>query len=395
VARFVAAQLDASGAEVGRQAFTGTPHGFALVWGAALALVAGYTFAIATRRHGLALVLILATAGLLLLEFEALRSPVSGLAARTQHNVVGTFAGRPGGPTLVLGAHLDTTTHFGDHLTWRTWGFLQGPATALAVGLALFGLWRARRARPLARRVTVPLAILAAVPFAALFVCQTLGPWLRAPSPGALDNGGSVAALLRLAPMLGARPADAPTTVVLVFFEAEEERALGSRAYAKSLDPTAAVAAVNLELVGAGGALALVPEDGFVLRRWASPPWLLALVDEAAREALGHGLARRALPAGTLTDGRSFLARGIPATTLGGLGREGFVPRLHGPGDARERLDPVGIERAVRVLRALVARLDAEPGLVPRARVLGARRPGSSGRLARLRPSARAPRGAP
>jgi Zn-dependent M28 family amino/carboxypeptidase len=54
------------------------------------------------------------------------------------------------------------------------------------------------------------------------------GPLLRAASPGALDNGGSVAVLLELAERLAARRADAPVTVHLIFLACEEERALGS-----------------------------------------------------------------------------------------------------------------------------------------------------------------------
>jgi acetylornithine deacetylase/succinyl-diaminopimelate desuccinylase-like protein len=364
VAAFLAERLAACGADATLEPFTATPHGFALAWTAALALLAGWAACLATRRYGAALALAVALPLLLLAEFEALRSPVSGLAAATEHNVVGTFAGAPGGPTLVFGAHYDTTTHFGDHLSWGVWGLRQGPAAALALLLPLAGLWRRRRGGGLPRAVVVAGALLAAAPFAAMFWFQALGPLLRASSPGAVDNGGSVAALLRLAERLGARPAGAPMTVRLVFFAAEEERALGSWSFARALPGGSEVVVVNLEAIGASDELAWVPEDGFALRRWRSPAALVALVDDAAREVRGAPLAPRALPFGTLTDGRSFLAHGIPALTLRAFTGEGFPRRLHSAHDARERLSVPAIERSVALLEAIVRRADAQPARV-------------------------------
>ena len=361
VAALLGGALEASGADVTLHEFSATPHGFQLVWSAALLLMAGWALALGRRRYRLAFALPLVTAALLLAEFECLLSPVSGLWPETERNVIGTFAGAPGGPTLVLAAHYDTTTHFGDHLAWGRWGFLEGPATAIALALPVLGLWRQRRGRALPASLTRPASLLALAPFVAMFWFQTLGPLLREPSPGALDNGGSLATLLRLAERLGARPAGAATTVRLVFLAAEEERTLGSWAYAQTLPAEAGLAVVNLEVVGASDTLALVAEDGFALRRWHSPPGVLALVNEAARRTLGHDLPERALPAGTLTDGRSFLAHGLPAVTLASLGPEPFPPRLHSAADSRERLSVPAIEQASELLATLVACADAEP----------------------------------
>ncbi len=363
VGAFLAERLESSGALVGFHAFTATPHGFQLAWSAALLLALGYVAAIAARRHGLALALILATAGLLLLEFELLRSPASGLLPATQRNVVGTFPGKPGGPVLVFCAHYDTTTHFGDHLSWGAWGFGQGPATAAAVALALAGWWLRRRGRDLPRRLAVPVALLAVTPFAAMFWFQTVGPLVRAPSPGAIDNGGSVAALLRLAETLGVERPTGIATVKVVFLAAEEERALGSWEYARTLAPGVPVAVVNLESVGASEELAYLTEDGFALRRYRSPDWIVAFVNEAARDLWGAPLRARELPAGTLTDGRSFLAQGIPAVTLRAFVGDEFPRLLHSERDSRERLSVAAIDRSALLLRALVARADTDPSL--------------------------------
>jgi acetylornithine deacetylase/succinyl-diaminopimelate desuccinylase-like protein len=367
VAAFLASQLEQSGAEVALHEFTATPFGFALTWSAAILLLLGYAVAVARRRYGIALAVALLLPALLLAEFELLLSPVSGLASRPEANVVGTFAGAPGGPTLVFGAHYDSTTHFGDHLSWGAWGRRQGPATALALLLPLAGLALRRRRRELPRALALPAVALAAVPFAAMFWFQAIGPLVRAPSPGAIDDGGSLAALLRLAERLAARPAGAPTTVQIAFFAAEEERTLGSWAFSRTLAADAPLAVVNLESIGASDELAWIPEDGFALRRWRSPEELVALVNGAARELRGAELPPRELPFGTLTDGRSFLAHGIPAVTLRAFTGESFPRRLHSEHDSRDRLSLPAIERCAELLEALVRRSDADPELVASA----------------------------
>lgn len=364
VAGFLHDFLEAHGALVSEHAFTATPHGFQLVWTAALLLALGYVAAIGARRHVLAVALIAVLASMLLAEFEYLRSPISALWSATESNVVGSFPGRPGGPLLIFTAHYDTTTHFGDHFSWGRWGYLQGPGTALAVALALVGAWAQRRGRSIPRAPMLALASIAMVPVAAMFWFQSVGPLVRTPSPGAIDNGGSVATLLRLAEELSDRPEDSATTVRIVFLAAEEERALGSWAYARSLDPQAPIAVVNLESVGASRELAYIPEDGFATRRFRSPDAMVALVDETARESWGHPLPARELPDGTLTDGRSFLAHGIPAITLRAYTGGAFPRRLHSEHDSRDRLVVSEIDRAAHLLRAIVRRVDRDPGLV-------------------------------
>ncbi len=364
IAELIAASLRSHGADVVLDPFPATPWGFQLVWAAAFLLIVGHAVAIVRRRDGLALTLALAVAALLFAEFELLWSPVSGLLTHEQVTVIGTCPGRPGGPTLILSAHYDTTTHFGDHLVWYRWARWLAPATAGAVLVPLAGLWRRLRARriPAAARWIAALAV--PVPYAAMAFFFAVGPFVRLPSPGALDNGGSVAALLRLAERLGARPAGAPTTVTLAFLAAEEERALGSWHFATSVatrTDAGALAVVNLEGIGADARLAYVPEDGFALRRWESPAALARLLDHVARDRAGIAVEAQPLPPGTLTDGRSFLAHGLPAITVHGLTPGGFPRRLHSAADARARLSLPAIEKAVAVLAGLIAHVDLHP----------------------------------
>lgn len=360
VASFLGAALQGQGADVERLAFVATPHGFEIVFAAALALAIGYAIAIALGRYAAALVLLLAAAALLLAEFELLASPLSGLAPATLHDVVGTFPGAPGGPRLVFVAHYDTATHFGNHATWGPVGFLMGPAVGVGLVLAIAGILRARRRRPLAPS-TRALALLVVAPFAGMAWFHTAGPWLRAPSPGALDNAGSVIALLQLANRLGARPDDAPTTVELVFTAAEEERALGSKAHAEQLARDGPVAVVNLESIGADAPLGLATRDGFALRRYESPLPFVQWVESAARDGAGVSLVPLALPVGTLTDARSYLALGFPAVTLRASHGGAFPTDLHSEHDGAERLSDAAIEGATSVLDALVRSADANP----------------------------------
>jgi len=359
VGAFLSAALQGQGAQVTREPFVATPHGFELAFAAALALATGYALAIAVGRYRLALGLLFAAAALLLAEFELLWSPVSGLLPATLYNVVGTFPGVAGGPRLVFVAHYDTTTHFGNHATWGPTGLLLGPAVALGAALAITGWLRARRGRALEPGLRA-LALLTVAPFAAMAWFHTAGPSLRTPSPGAIDNGGSVVALLRLADRLGSRPDDAATTVELVFTAAEEERALGSWAHAATLPRDGPLGVVNLESIGAGGPLGYASGDGFMLRRYETP---LAFVHwlGAAAQAAGVSLVPMPLPVGTLTDARSYLAQHIAAVTLRPSFGGAFPTDLHSEHDAIERLSNPAIEDAALLLDTLVRRADADP----------------------------------
>ncbi len=198
------------------------------------------------------------------------------------------------------------------------------------------------------------------VPFAAMALFFSAGPLVRTPSPGALDNGGSVAVLLQLAERLTLRPAASPTTVKLVFLAAEEERALGSWRYANMLREEQAVSVINLEIVGASDQLAYVSEEGFALRRYHPSDSLVGFVRKTAQEIWGQPLAPRRLPGAMYTDGRSFLAQGIPAVTLMSV-YEGGPRGLHSARDSRDRLLGPQLERTVALLAAIVASMDRDP----------------------------------
>ena len=89
-----------------------------------------------------------------------------------------------------------------------------------------------------------------------------------------------------------------------------------------------------------------------------------AFVNATAESLWGAPLAPKELPVGTLTDGRSFLAHGIPAVTLRSFTGDAFPRRLHSTHDSRDRLSVPALERSTELLQALVERVDADPSLV-------------------------------
>lgn len=372
IARYLADSLAHSGALVSENHFTATAHGFQLVWSMALIMMATYSIFLLQRKYVAALLIPIVLAILLLLEFEYLVSTVSALSNTDEYNVIGAYLGSGHGPTLIFSAHYDTTTHFGDHFSWGRWGKLQGPATGIAIGFPLLALWLRRRGKRIPLLVTCCVIPIAAAPFVAMFWFQSVGPLVRTPSIGAIDNGGSITALLLLAKELEKRPAGTGSTVKIAFIASEEERTLGSWAYAGELleekrrqeesERTRNIRVVNLETIGTTDELAYIPEDGFATRRFFSSQAIIDFVNDGAKIVYGKPLEARELPFGTLTDGRSFLAHGLEAITLRSYESDQFPHGLHSENDSRDRLSIKGIERTVALLKELIIQADNPMG---------------------------------
>ncbi len=363
-ASFIGETLGGYAPEVTLQSFTATPHGIAILTGVGLLLMLAFAVATLRRRYGVALIAVGLLPMLMLAEMEWLRSPTSWLFSQAEQNVIGVFPGASGGPTLIFCAHYDAATQFGDHLLWARWGIATMVALVVALLLVMAGLWRSRRSQPLPRWLAAGGALLVLVPFVVMAWFQTVGPLVRDPSPGAMDNAGSVAVLLKLAERLATRPSGAPTTVKLVFVASEEERALGSWHYARSLDREAPLAVINLELMGGSESFAYVPGESFVLRSYRPPVELVMLLDSAARDVLGQPVSPAPIPRFSMTDARSFLAHDIPALTLMARFDGGFPRGLHSPRDTRDRVSLRSLARSVELLGAVVARVDGEPHLL-------------------------------
>ena len=350
---FIAETLGRYSDHVAMQPFCGTPHGFRTIWLSVLALALLYGVALSTRRYRTAFALSLLPTLILMLEFEQMYTPVSGLFGAEQQNIVATFPGAPGAPTVVVGAHYDSTTHLGDHFTTYRWSGALSVASIVAPIAALVG-WVRRRGLPAWLRLLVSTGVL--LPYGAMAAFYAIGPMLLPASPGAIDNAGSVAVLLRVGERLGVRPPGSGANVELVAFAGEEERAFGSLEFARQLALRSHhdVAMINLESLGAGPRLVYAPDDGWQSRRYATPQWLGERINAAAARIGMPPVEVQVAPPAVLTDARSLLAAGIPAITLRAWADEGFPRGLHSQHDSRDRLSAAALERAADLVLAVI-----------------------------------------
>ena len=147
---------------------------------------------------------------------------------------------------------------------------LGGPGVSIPVVLVPLRAEPAQGAR-LALAVTAPISRAAGHNVIAQLPAKAAGPVVMAgghldsvpAGPGLNDNGSGIAALLRLADSLAARPPDGP--VRLGFWAAEELGLLGSRHYVRSLseaERSRISAYVNLDMVGSPNPVPSVYSDG-------------------------------------------------------------------------------------------------------------------------------------
>jgi hypothetical protein len=339
-------------------------HPYALRLAGVIALVGGFAYlaAVRARRGALALALALAIPALLLAELSWYVPVFGWVGAETEHHVLARV--RPEGPPvqrLILAAHYDTKTDLLDHVE-RAPIELASPALIVllvAGGLALTAAPGRRFARALARVAGFGAAAWGA----GLFAAFSAGAFVPARSPGALDDGGACAVLVRLAEQLASEPALERTEVELLWLAAEEVGVQGSWAYAArrfAAPPDVPAWLVNLEGIGASLQLGAAGRERFVLASYAADPRLLALLGAVVRERLGREL--EVTPFGGATDARSFLAHGIPAATLFSREPGARFPRgLHSRRDDRDRLDEAALDGTVALLAAVVRAADHEP----------------------------------
>ncbi len=361
-ASFIYSTLQAHTSELDLQTFSATPYGSQLLIAFTFVLALAFAILMLRGRYGLALLLSVGSWAFFIAEGELLWSPVSGLLAQSEQNIVATFPGRADGPTLVFAAHYDTATQFGDHYLWARWGVALGLGQCLGLILPIAGLWQQRkRQRDLPRAVVIGATALLVIPAAALTLFIAVGPVLAKPSPGALDNGGSVAVLLRLAEDMAARPPDSRTTVKLVFLASEEEGGIGSWRFARDLAADGSVHVINLDNIGGSNQLGFGTDEGFLFRHYPPSALLVRTIDDTARELGNEPLVPVSYPLMTMTDARSFLAQGIPAVTIQSAINGQWPHHLHSARDSRDRVSIAALEATLELLNAVVARVERDP----------------------------------
>lgn len=171
-------------------------------------------------------------------------------------------------------------------------------------------------------------------------------------SPGADDNASGVAALLSLAVDFQALD-HRGHNLLIVFFDQEEEGAIGSRALVRQLmrDGTAIQSMHNLDMI------AWDSDGDRTLELDAADDRWFDLYERAARP-LGLRLDRTVYDS---TDHVAFREAGFPANCLSEAFRRGdYSPHYHTPDDTIEQLEPVIIDDARALMASVIRSLLAE-----------------------------------
>ena len=357
--------LDGMGLPTELFAYEAHPHRLRLAGVVALLGGLAYAVALARQRAALALAFALITPTLLLVELDAYQ-PVFGWWGATQQSHVEATVG-PGDfdQHLIVAAHYDSKTDVLDHVERAPFEILGLPLTLLMIAAAIV-CWRRTRGRRGPRgRFERGVTIAAAVYGGFAFLSLSGGAFVSERSPGTLDNGAACAVLVALGERLAADP-PARTRVTLLFLSGEEIGVQGSWVWAREHftdTPAQPTAAINLEFLGASSEFATFKGESFATRSYPPDPHLLNVIDALHRERFGIPLWVTWYSAAT--DGRSFLAHGVPAITLiNALPGHALARDMHTAGDNRERIVPGALDDALDLLEATVRRLDAD-GLQP------------------------------
>jgi acetylornithine deacetylase/succinyl-diaminopimelate desuccinylase-like protein len=357
-AAFLQQTLADAGLESGALAFTAEPYRLRLAGVFALGAGLLYARAMLAGRRGVALAVALLFPALLVAQLDY-GVPVFGwIGAQRQVDVRARLPVEAPARRLVFTAHYDTKTDVLDHVE-------RGPIERLALPVAILMILapaaagaRLRRGRlPWVAPVAAGVAVLYGL---AMFVAFSAGAFLSRRSPGALDDGGACALLVRLAESLAAMPPLERTEVQVALLSAEEVGVQGSTHLAADLlaaTPALPTFVVNLEGIGASTDHAVLGSERFSLRSMPPDARLVAFLDAVYRERFEQPLAITTY--GGATDARSFLARGIPAATLiTRVPGERFTRGLHSARDHRSRLDPEALDASLGYLLAVVQAFD-------------------------------------
>lgn len=288
--------------------------------------------------------LIIAIIGLLVAQLEARGTPLlSRIGAGQSENIIIEFA--PSRPTqeLVLSAHYDSKTELMDHRLRAVFVDRLPIAAVLSLILGILGLVDGflKPSSDIAYYIGIGLAfphIILVTGVAANFI---FGRFARPPSQGAVDNGAACAILLDLARRL--RNGDLPlkqTKLTIALFTGEEIAAQGSTAYVADREWSLPVIALNLEWCGQDGPY-------ITWNRFGGGPIPEYLATSALNDAVAAAVSHfnqelKPLEGPVGTDSVPFLAKGIPATSIGMMDRELGIEGFHRPAD---NLGRVVIER--------------------------------------------------
>ena len=366
-AAYIKEWLAEQGLSAGTHLFSMRPYFFEIVAAAIIVAALLFVYLAFFRKSWLAVLPVLVV-GLVMLFEASLGTPVvSGLIRKDAENIVVTIAPEEAERELILTAHYDSKTQPLDHQQRELVFQLIIPSVAAGALLALLWWLLHRRGRRPAKYFSLPLGgLLALLSAYWLLLAFTFGGGFTArPSPGAVDNGTAVAVLMKLSRELKEAPLER-TAVTVVLFAAEELNMQGSQAYLREYPREGGLPAynVNLELVGQEGDYAYWPEDGVFTSRYPTSAALNSLLGEALLRVTGEEIGPLEASFTTISDSGSFLAAGIPSTTLGNTGSaELGCAFFHSHLDNLERVVPERLDEMVQILKEFTLLFDAAPAI--------------------------------
>ncbi len=301
--------------------------------------------------------LALSIMGLLITQLEAKGFPLlSRLGAGQSENIVLEFSPSFPKQELILSAHYDSKTELMDHQLRSAFVNRLPIAAALSLVLGFLGLLDVflRPSTDIVFFIGVGLSIPHIILVAGVAANFIFGRFAR-PSQGAIDNGAACAILLDLARLLADEELTLQQTkLTIVLFTGEEIAAQGSTAYVANREWSLPSVALNLELCGQNGSYIVWNKyGGGSVPIYPAPP----AVNDVVMSTITHFNQEVRLveePVGT--DTVPFLAKGIPATSIGTVDRELGMEGFHGPADNLER---VSLEQLPET-RAIVAHILCE-----------------------------------
>ncbi|MBL4844003.1 MAG: M20/M25/M40 family metallo-hydrolase [Planctomycetes bacterium] len=187
-------------------------------------------------------------------------------------------------------------------------------------------------------------------------------------APGAIDDGGAIAALLAATRAIARGPTP-PCDVEIAIFDGEERGCLGSKARLARRKRGLIRVALAVELVGwrHDRLVAHTIPYGFAWEaEGIAPAWVpvgLSRAGRAANARVGFGdptfapwyqATTRILKLRTGSDAGAYSEAGIPSVMLTGSSLTNFYSAYHRPTDTMEQVDPDRLDDAARVIAASV-----------------------------------------
>lgn len=280
---------------------------------------------------------------------------------RIDENILIEFPSTRAENEVILSAHYDTKTELLDHR--QRLFFLKnlkpGMLLTLALGVLSIIDVRITEAGSIAAPIFHWFVVILCLPM--LFLAWglglnlTLGRLIR-PSQGAADDGAACAILLGLAKRISCGDIQLDrTNVTLALFTGEEVNMQGSRAYIRGREWSLPTQAINLEVMAQDGEYVYWEQDGFSLHLEPTTN----SINKRVIQAITLVTSKPPLAVGPVnSDGYSFLAAGIPATTIGTYDKKLRDCGFHRPTDNLDRVVMSRLEEGIEILMNILRDCD-------------------------------------